>query len=149
MDENKKELLKKGLVTTDTDFTSKLMTKINAEETALSNVLSKHGSVSTSTDFTAQLMTKLEGKTPVIQYEPVISKSAWIGIAALFIGIISLTFFFGSEGSLEFRLGNGFQNVKNGIGSFLSKGSAFLYILIGAFILSVGLFVEQKVGKKV
>ena len=134
---------------TDTDFTSNLMDKINAEETALSNVLSKHGSVSTSPDFTAQLMGQLEGKSPAIPYTPVISKRTWIGIAAMFIGLISLTLFSGTEGSLDLRIEDSFQNIKNGLGSFFSNGSVWHYVMLGIFVLSIGLFVEQKVGEKV
>lgn len=149
MEENKKEILKKGLMKTDTDFTSNLMNKINSEETALSNVLSKHGSVSTSPDFTAQLMGQLEGKSPAVPYTPVISKRTWIGIAAMFIGLICLTLFSGTDGSIDLRIEDGFQNIKNGVGSFFSNGSTFYYVMLGILMLSVGLFIEQKVGKKV
>ena len=147
MEENKKEILKKGLIKTDPDFTSNLMNKINAEEAVLSNVLSRHGSVSTSTDFTAQLMSKLEGKTSRAPYTPVISKKVWFGIAAVFIGLISITLFSGTEGSRELGIEAGFQSIKNGVDSFLSNGSIFRYIMLGVLLLSVGFVIEQRVNK--
>jgi hypothetical protein len=148
MKENKKEILKKGLMKTDTDFTSKLMNKINAEEEALSNVLTRHGSVSTSPDFTAQLMSQLEGKSTAIPYEPAISKKAWIGIAAMSIGLVFFTLISGTENSRELGIEEGFGRVMNDVGTFFSGGSIFNYVMLGSLLLSIGLVVEQKVGKK-
>ena len=148
MEENKKDILKKGLLKTDADFTSNLMDKINAEEKALSNVLSKHGAVATSPDFTAQLMSQLEGKSPAVPYTPVISRKVWIGIAAVFIGIICLTFFSGTEGSVDLRMEDGVQRIKNGVSSITSSGAILQYFMIGILMLSLGLFVEQKLSSK-
>lgn len=148
MEENKKDILKKGLMKTDVDFTSKLMDKIDVDETALSNVLSKHGSVPTSSDFTASLMGQLEGKSPAIPYSPAISRKAWIGVAAVSIGVICLSLFSGTESFREFGIEKSFQNFAGGVATFFSSGSIFNYLVLGGLVLSLGLFIEQRVSKK-
>lgn len=149
MEENKKDILKKGLLKTDTDFTANLINKINADEAALSKVLTKHGTVSTSVDFTAQLMSQLEEKTPAIPYKPVISRPAWIAIAAIFIGFIGLTLFSGTENSHQLGIEGGLQNLKNGVDAIFSGDSTFQYFMLGALLLSLGLVVEQKISERV
>lgn len=149
MEEQKNKLLKKGLLEPDTDFTSKVMNSIDAEETVLSNLLAKHGSVTPSSDFTSQLMQQLEGKSPVAAYAPVISKKAWIGIAAVFIGIICLTIFFGTKDSKEILLNDQLHQFTMHIDALFSDGSAFPYLMLGILILSIGLVLEQKLSAKV
>lgn len=148
MEENKDNILKKGLLKTDDSFTSNLMDKINAEESALSIVLSRHGQVGVSDEFTAQLMSKLEGKEASISYKPVISKKAWFGIAAVFIGLITLTVFSGSEESYNIDIENNLQSIKTSITSLTSSGATLYYLMFGTLLLSFGLIIEQKLSRK-
>ena len=147
MDEKKKNILKSGGMEVGSDFTSKIMGQINAEETALSNVLSRHGDMETSADFTAQFMTQLEGKSPKALYKPVISKNTWIGLAAAFIGVIVMVIFSGGEGSGRLNM-ESVESVKNGIGEFFSGGALTPYLILGALLLSLALLFEQKVRVK-
>ncbi|MDX2359568.1 MAG: hypothetical protein QNK23_02100 [Crocinitomicaceae bacterium] len=145
--EEKKHILKKGGLEAGAGFTSKLMEQINAEETALSNVLSKHGAEQPSVDFTAQLMSQLEGKTPKVPYTPVISKRTWIGIAAAFIGVFILTMFSGGEASGRLNPET-LQTVKDTVSGFFSNGSLFTYLILGALLLSLALFLDQGAYRK-
>lgn len=149
MEENKDNILKKGLLKTDASFTSNLMDKINAEESALSNVLARHGQVAVSDEFTVQLMSQLEGKEASIPYKPVISKKAWLGIAAVFIGLISLTLFSGTEETYNLGIENNLQSIKTSIGSLTSSGATLYYIMFGTLLLSFGLIIEQKLSRKI
>ena len=149
MEEQKNKLLKKGLLEPDADFTSKVMNSIDAEETVLSNLLAQHGSVAPSSNFTAQLMQQLEGKSPLVPYEPVISKKAWIGIAAVFIGIICFTMFSGTKDPKEILLNDELHQFTMSIDALFSDGSAFPYLMLGILILAIGLVIEQKVSAKV
>ena len=148
MDQKDKDILKKGLEETTPDFTSRVMNQINAEEKALSNVLSKHGAMETSPDFTAELMAKLEGKKPAVPYTPVISKTVWMGLAAMLVGVIIFVFASGSSQPSTLQVSENLQNVTNDIGTFFTKGSAFMYILLGTLVLSIALVVEQRLSRK-
>lgn len=149
MEEQKNKQLKKGILDTEADFTSNVMNTINSEETRMSNLLSKHGMISPSTDFTAQLMRQLEGKSPVVPYTPVISKKAWIGIAAFFIGVIIFTLFSGTNDPKGSLLNDEINQFTTIMESLFSNGSAFPYLMFGVLILSIGLIIEQKVKTKV
>lgn len=149
MEEQKNKLLKKGILDTNADFTSNVMNTLTTEEFRMSGLLAKHGIESPSSDFTTQLMRQLEGKSPAIPYTPVISKKAWIGIAAFFIGVIIFTLFSGTndpKGSLLNDELNQFTTITE---SLFSNGSAFPYLMFGVLILSIGLIIEQKVKTKV
>jgi len=148
MEKKDKDILKKGLEETSFDFTSKVMNQLNAEETALSNVLSKHGALETSPDFTLQLMSQLEGKSAKVEYTPVISKTMWMGIAAMVIGMVVLIFAFGTESNSEYAVGENLKNLSTSVGSFFTQGSTFMYILFAALIFSIALVVEQRVSHK-
>ena len=60
MEKKNKDILKDGLMETKKDFASNLMDRIDAEEKALSYVLSKSSAMETSPDFTTNLISKLE-----------------------------------------------------------------------------------------
>lgn len=147
MEKKKKDILKSGLMETKMDFTSNLMGRIDAEEKALSNVLSQNSSMETSSDFTAQLMSKLEGKVPSKPYGSVISKQAWVGIAAVFVGIIVLALMtIGQEGgTLKYDIQ--IEEVTNSFVSFFQNSPIFTYTSLGLLILTIGLLFEQRVRK--
>jgi hypothetical protein len=147
MEKNTRNILKKGLLKTESDFTSKIMDELNAEEKALSSVLLKHGELKTSVDFTAQLMQELEGKVPKKPYTPVISMRGWIGIAAVFTGVIVLLFSSGTNSSSEFVPNDKIEAVAAGISDFFKERSWFIYLLLGALLLSIALVLEQRSGK--
>ncbi|MDG1331881.1 MAG: hypothetical protein P8P74_06105 [Crocinitomicaceae bacterium] len=147
MEKKKKGILKSGLMETKMDFTSNLMDRIDAEEKALSNVLSKSNAMETSDDFTAQLMLKLEGKVPAKPYKSIISKRAWTGIAAVFVGIIVLSLLtIGQEGgSLKYDLE--IEEATNTFVSFFQNSPGFTYSSLGLLVLTFGLWVEQRSKK--
>lgn len=147
MEDNTNKHWKKGILQPNEDFTSQVMQKIEAEEEALAHLLSKHGKMTPSTDFTAELMQKLEGKVPVVPYTPVISKRMWIGIAAVGIGIIFWTLFTGSESYPDKGFEYPLQNFNDSIHSMVTEGSVFSYFAMGILILSIGLVIEQRVGR--
>ncbi|MFT5777912.1 MAG: hypothetical protein ACI837_000860 [Crocinitomicaceae bacterium] len=144
MEKKNTNILKKGLLKTESDFTSKLMDQLDAEDKALASLLTKQGALETSPDFTAQLMTELEGKRPKVPYTPVITLRGWIAAAAVFAGIIILTLFIGTTGPSEFVENDKIEAFKSGIGEFFKERSLFIYLLLGALLLSVGLFLEQR-----
>jgi formate-dependent nitrite reductase membrane component NrfD len=148
MEKKDKDILKKGLEETSFDFTAKVMNQLDAEETALSTILSKHGAMETSQDFTLQLMSQLEGKSAKVEYTPVISKAAWIGIAAMVIGMVVLIFAFGADGSSKYAVGDNLKQLSTSVGSFFTQGSTFMYLLLAALVFSIALIVEQRVSHK-
>ncbi|MFT5860415.1 MAG: hypothetical protein ACI865_002528 [Flavobacteriaceae bacterium] len=149
MKKDENDILKKGILKPTSDFTSGVMGKINAEEKALANVLSAQGGMKTSSDFTSQLMAQIGTSTPSTPYVPVISKRVWIGIAAVFIGVLVLAGFYTESGSGQIDLQNNLQKVSDDISASVKSGPIFTYLLVGALILSLGLFIEQRFGKKV
>lgn len=149
MEEQKNKLLKKGILETEADFTSNVMNSINSEETRMSNLLSKYGMVEPSADFTTQLMRQLEGKSPAVPYTPVISKKAWIGIAAVFVGVIILTLFSGTNNPKGTLFDDELNQLTTMLDALFSDGSAFPYLMLGGLILSIGLVIEQKMKTKV
>jgi len=148
MEKQKKDILKSGLMETNMDFTSNLMSRIDAEEKALSTVLAKGRSMETSEDFTAELMSKLEGKVPAKPYKSVISKQGWIGIAAVFLGVIILSLLtIGQEGrSLKYNLN--IEEATNTFVSFFQNSPVFTYTSLGLLILTIGLLFEQRFKKR-
>lgn len=148
MEKKDKNILKKGLMETKSDFTSNLMDQINAEEKALSNVLSSDGKLETSPDFTALLMEKLEGKSPALVYKPVISKKVWYALAAVFVGVVGLVVFFGSTGSEKAHFDIDFSKVASEFGALSEMGSTVAYAIFGVLVFSVGLVVEQRISRR-
>lgn len=144
MKKKDKNILKRGLIETSDDFTSNLMKKINAEEMALTSVLSQHGLLEAPTDFTAQVMQKLEGKVASTLYTPVISKRVWVGIAAAATVIVLLVLISDQSTSGNSRISENVEQTLNGFHSFFSNGSIFLYLLSGALLFSIGLVFEQR-----
>ena len=147
MGKKNKDILKKGLMETKTDFTSNLMDKIITEEKVLSNVLSKNGSLETSKDFTLELMSKLEDKRSSKVYRPVISKSAWIGIAAIFTGVIVLAFLTSGMEASSFKYHLQLEKVTGGIASLYKYSYVFTYTSFGIFMLTLALLFEQRSRK--
>lgn len=137
-------ILKKGLIETNDDFTSTLMNKINTEEKALKSVLSQHGSLNAPIDFTAGVMHQLEGKVASPAYTPVISRRVWLGIAASISIIVLVTLFSDQSTSADSVLSGNVEQALNGIQSFCTNGSIFLYLLVGTLLFSIGLVVEQR-----
>jgi hypothetical protein len=147
MEKKNNDILKKGLMETKMDFTSNLMDKINAEEKALSTVLSKSGSLETSKDFTIDLMSKLEGRVPVKPYESVISKRAWIGIAAVFIGVIVLTLLANDQVESSIKYDLGLDKITNSLVQFFKFSPVLTYICFGSLLFTLGLIYEQRSRK--
>ena len=139
-------ILKKGLIETNDDFASNLMNKINAEEQALNSVLSQHGSLDAPTDFTAQVMKQLEGKVAASAYTPVISKRVWLGIAAAISAIVLLVLFNDQNTSSNSELSENVEQTLNSLYSFFTKGSIFIYLLLGTLLFSIGLVIEQRLN---
>ncbi|MFK7784499.1 MAG: hypothetical protein AB8B56_05280 [Crocinitomicaceae bacterium] len=147
MEKKKTNILKDGLMETKMDFASNLMDRIDAEEKAMSNVLSNNSAMETSEDFTAKLMSKLEGKVPAKPYTSVISKQAWIGIAAVFVGIIILSLLtIGQEGS-SIRYSHEIEQATNTFVSFFQNSPIFTYSSIGLLLITVGLLFDQRLRK--
>ena len=147
MEKKNNDILKKGLMETKMDFTSNLMDKINAEEKALSTVLSKSGSLETSKDFTIDLMSKLEGRVPVKPYESVISKRAWIGIAAVFIGVVVLTLLANDQVESSIKYDLGLDKITNSLVQFFKFSPVLTYICFGSLLFTLGLIYEQRSRK--
>ena len=147
MEKKDKNILKKGLLETSPNFTSNLMDQINAEEKALSTVLSTSGKLETSSDFTAQLMAQLEGTSPAMVYSPVISKRIWYVLATLFVAVIGLAVFFGNGGA-KGRINLNLSNITDRFESFFQMNSSMLYLVFAVLVFSIGLVVEQRIGKK-
>lgn len=148
MEENFKKIVEKSMIQTDSDFTSKVMETIHSEEKVLSNLLTTKANLATSVDFTAQLMTQLEGKSPATPYSPVISKIGWIGIAATFVGIICVTLFLGTNDIYDAPFASNFDQLKRSIDSITTIGIEFQYLMIGILVLSIGLVIEQNLGRR-
>ena len=147
--ENKgKNILKKGMMETKSDFTSSLMDQINLEEKALSNVLSEHGSMHTSNDFAASIMSQLEGKIPSKIYTPVISKQVWIGIAAVLVGIVVLTISLVNIGPSHTNFDFNPEAITTAFSSFFKNSPTVVYVGLGVLFLSVSLLLEQRIGSK-
>jgi len=142
-----KDILKKGMEKTSADFTSHVMDSINKEEKALNNVLNEHGRMITSESFTVNVMQQLEGKTPAIPYEPVISRSVWLAICAVFVGIVVLVITTGTPIGSKLTAGDSLKIVAESIGSFFSNLGYTTYTAAGIFVLSLGLLVEQKINR--
>lgn len=150
MEKKNNDILKKGLMETKVDFTSNLMDRINAEEKAMSTVLSENGVLETSPDFTIELMSKLDGKVPAKPYSSVISKQAWIGIAAVFFGVIVLALMTtGQEGTGLINYNIQMEVATNSFVSFFKNSPIFTYSSLGLLILTVGLLFEQRLRKTV
>lgn len=148
MEKKDKNILKKGLMETKSDFTSNLMDQINAEEKALSNVLSTDGKLETSPDFTALLMAQLEGESPAMVYKPVISKRVWYGLATVFVGVVGLAIFFGSAGPNKAHFDLNLSSVSSQFESLFQIGSTVTYAIFGVLVFSIGLVVEQRISRK-
>jgi hypothetical protein len=148
MEKKDKDILKKGLMETKSDFTSSLMNQINAEDIAMKNVLSEHGSLSPSADFTSNLMSQLEGKVPAKVYTPVISKRAWAAIAAVFIGVVILTLSVAQQNPGEAGVDLNIDNLSKGMTSPFKNLSTILYVGFGVLALAIGLVVEQRLSSK-
>ena len=147
MDKKNKDILKKGLHETKMDFTSSVMGKIHAEEKALSSLISREGAMETSDSFTMELMSKLEGKVPAKSYTPVISKSAWIGIAAIFTGVILMAFLASGSGTGSLKYDLRVERLANGISSIFQYSQAITYSCFGVLILTLALLYEQRSRK--
>jgi hypothetical protein len=148
MEKKNKDILKKGLMEPSSDFTSSIMNQIKKEDRAISNILSEKGSMTTSPDFTANLMSQLDGKKVPVVNPPLISKGVWIGIAAMVIGVITLTLFSSGSTSVDTSFSNQFDNVSKSLRAFFSGNFTLLYVIFGVLLLSVGLLLEQRLGNK-
>lgn len=147
--EEKKNNLKKGIMEPGADFTRQLMQQVDAEEKALSRVLSRHGVEEPSVDFTAQLMKELEGSHPKAPYTPVISWKAWAGIAAAFIGVICLVLFGSDSGQTsQFSTQERLTDAADKVQSFFEGNMMIVYVVLGILLFSVGLLVEQRIQRK-
>jgi hypothetical protein len=146
MKKKDKNILKKGLIQTNDDFTSNLMSKINAEEKALNSVLSQYGTLEAPVDFSAQVMQKLEGKVASAAYTPVISKRVWTGIAVAATVIVLLALIFDQNTTGNSGLNENVEKTLNGFQSFFTNGSIFLYLLMCTLLFSIGLVIEQRLN---
>ena len=146
MKKKNQNILKKGLIETNDDFTSNLMSKINAEEKAMNSVLSQYGTLEAPVDFTAQVMQRLAGKVASTQYAPVISKRVWAGIAVAATVIVLLVLISDQSTSSNSGLSENVEQTLNGFQSFFTNGSIFLYLLIGTLLFSIGLVIEQRLS---
>ena len=147
MEKKDKNILKKGIMETKSDFTSNLMDQINAEEKALSNVLTSNAKLETSPDFTSLLMAQLEGKSPAVVYKPVISKKTWFVLASLFLGVVGLAIFFGNANAKDARFHIDLSEIADQFESLFQASSGVVYLVFGVLILSIGLLVEQRLSK--
>ena len=147
MEKKNKDILKKGLMETNSDFTSELMNRINAEEKALSSVLSKHGSVETSEDFTVHLMSKLEGKVPSKPYRSVISKPVWMGITAIFVAIVVLALSTIDQEASTIKYDLQVERIADGVATFFKKSSFLTYTCFGVLVFTLKLLYDQRSRK--
>jgi hypothetical protein len=148
MEKKNNDILKQGMMETKSDFTSSIMDQINAEEEALAAVLSEQGGMKPSLNFTTNLMTQLEGKVPAKVYTPIISKRSWIFIAAAFIAIIAIALSTAQPESSDASKYLNSLNLSGKISSVFKGTYGLLYIGFGVLALSIGLRIEQRLGKK-
>jgi len=146
MNNNEKDILKRGEEKAPKDFTISLMHRIDANEKTFSKALSKNVIIKPSSDFTAELMQKLEGKTPKAPYKSVIPESVWIGIGAFFVGVNIVAFTLNENGSEKFYIQEYTQKTTEAINVF-SDSPILFYTILGVLILSLSLFVEQLIRK--
>lgn len=149
MEEKNKDLLKQGMMETKPNFTSSIMDQINAEEEALSTVLSEQGVMKPSLNFTANLMAQLEGKVPAKTYAPIISKRTWIFIAAACIALTIFVFSTAQQGSSQVSEYLNTMDLSSKVSSVFKESYGLLYIAFGVLVLSIGLTIEQRFGKKI
>ncbi|MFT6501367.1 MAG: hypothetical protein ACJASQ_001479 [Crocinitomicaceae bacterium] len=149
MEEKSKDILKQGMMETKSDFTSSIMDQINAEEEALSTVLSEQGVMKPSLDFTTNLMAQLEGKVPAKTYAPIISKRTWIFITAACIALTIFVLSTAQQGSSQAFEYLNTLDLSSKVSSVFKGSYGLLYIAFGVLVLSIGLTIEQRFGKKI
>ncbi len=138
---------KAGMESPSKDFTAQLMQQIEAEERALSSLISNHGKLETSDAFLAGVMEQLEGKSVARPYRPVIPKAVWAGIAAVFTGLALFLSFSGQTGS-DSSLDKRYDSVLESFNAFFA-GSGFLhYILIPTTAVALILLLDLGFRKK-
>lgn len=148
MEKKNNDILKQGMMETKSDFTSSIMDQINAEEEALATVLSEQGGMKPSLNFTANLMTQLEGKVPAKVYTPIISKRSWVFIVAVFLAITVVALLTAQPESSEASKYLNSLNISGKVSSVFKGSYGLLYIGLGVLALSIGLRIEQRLGKK-
>lgn len=146
MKENDKDKIKKGLEQPSSDFSKNIMQKIDAEEVAMKSVLSRHSLDSPSTSFTDSIMSRIEvGK--ITPYKPVISKYAWYGMAAMFIGVIAFIFAnttITGQSKLSTRLGS----VAESLSTLFTKIPYLSYSVMAVLGISLLLLLDQKLRRQ-
>jgi hypothetical protein len=132
-----------GLEKPSSSFTSNVMKGIDAEELALSNIILRHGMVSPSPEFTAQLMPQLI-PAALTEYKPVISKSFWVGLAAILVTLIMWTLTSGTENSNALLVGEGLSHMSESFVHLLTTSTLIKYVLISVLGVSMLLVIEQR-----
>jgi hypothetical protein len=145
MDRKDREIFKKGIEKPSDDFTKNVLNQIDKEEEALAKVLSSHSMETPSDAFTSSIMQAISNKK-VVEDKPIIGKSVWIGLAAVFIGLIVLVLGAADangSGITGNQLENMFESLKGG-----AVSSIITYAALSAFGLSILLLIDQKLLKK-